>query len=332
MQTLLPRRLFLQFSALAVAGFGASRPAMAQAYPAKPIVIKVAFPPGGPADASIRAATVVLQRNLGQNLLADNMPGANGSLGAMNVLNATPDGYTLLGTTGTDFLVAPSTIASAKYQPDSFKLLGVVGISDFVLVSSPAHNFKNVDELIDHAKKPGNKELSIAHWGTGSTPHLVAADFQARTGTKFLEVPYKGAAPALTDVAGGQVDLTFLPLGGSTLGMIQNGKLKPIGLATDRRNPALPQVAAFNESRHLANFEYSLWSAVLAPPKTPEPIVARLTSALNEWSASPENLARITANGSRRLEPMTVAQAAAFLKSEYDKFNRVARSLKLDPQ
>jgi len=238
----------------------------------------------------------------------------------------------LLGTTGIDFLVAPFTVATAKYQPANFKLLGVVGISDFVLVSSSAHAFKNIDELIDYARKPANKQLSIAHWGTGSAPHLVAADFQARAGIQLLEVPYKGAAPTITDVAGGQVDLTFIPLGGPTLGMIQNGKLRPIGVASAKRNPALPDVPAIGESAKLKDFEYSLWSALLAPPKTPDAVVARWTGAMNEWITSPENLARITTNASRRLDPMTPAQAAAFLKTEYDKFNRVARSLKLDPQ
>jgi tripartite-type tricarboxylate transporter receptor subunit TctC len=331
MQFSFPRRAWRPaFAACLVAS--AALAAAAEPYPSKPIFIKTAFPAGGPADASIRAASVVLQRALGQPLISENQPGANGSLAAMNVLKATPDGYTLLGTTGTDFLVAPLTMAAAKYKLDNFRLIGVVGISDIVLVSSAAYSFKNVDDLIDHVKKHAARPLSIAHWGSGSTPHLVGADFQARTGTAFNEIPYKGAAPVLADIGGSQVDLTFIPLGGPVLGMIQSGKLKAIGLASDKRNPALPDVPTLNESRHLKNFEYSLWSAVLAPVNTPEPIVARLTSAMNEWVSSPENATRIATNASRRLEPMSVQQAAAFLKSEHDKFNRVAKSLKLDPQ
>ncbi len=310
-------------------------PAHAQtpaAYPRKPIVVKTAFPAGGPADASIRAAAVVLQRNLGQNLVSDNVPGANGSIGAMNVLRSDNDGYTLLGTTGVDFLVAPRTIASAKYQPDAFHLVGVVGISDFVLISSPRYNFRNADELIEYARKPGNRELSYGHWGVGSAPHLVGADFQARAGIKFLEVPYKGAAPTLTDVSGGQVDLTFVPLGGPTLGMIQAGRVKAIALASLRRNPALPEVPRVADSKALPDFEYSLWSALLAPPRTPEPIVSRLTDALNEWVLSPENQQRIATNASRRLDPMSVQQNAAFLKAEHDKYTRLARTLNLQAE
>jgi tripartite-type tricarboxylate transporter receptor subunit TctC len=327
------RRRLLSTGAFGLLGAGLGIPVFSQTpYPSKLITIKVAFPAGGPADVSVRAATVVLQRSLGQTLISDNMPGANGSIAANFVQKAAPDGYTLLGTTGIDFLVAPFTIATAKYEPASFKLVGVTGISDFVLVSSTAHSFKNVDELIDYAKKPGNRQLSIAHWGTGSAPHLVAADFQARAGIRFLEVPYKGAAPTVSDLSGGQIDLTFVPLGGSTLGMITSGRIKPVGLASSKRNPALPDVPTIGESRSLKNFDYSLWAALLAPPKTPDDVVTRLTNSMNEWVVSPENLARITANASRRLDPMTTAQAADFLKTEYGKFNRIARSLKLDPQ
>ena len=300
--------------------------------PSRPITIKVAFPAGGPADASIRAANVILQRNLGQPLISENLPGATGSISAMSVLKADPDGYTLLGTTGSDFVIAPFTIPSATYKPDSFKLLGVTGASDFILVSSAAHSFKNIDELIDYAKKPGNKQLTLGHWGKGSTAHIVGADFQARTGTAFLEVPYKGVAPALSDLTGQHLDLTFAPLGGPALELINSGKVNAIALASDKRSSALPNVPTIGESAKIKNFEYSIWTALFAPPGTPEPVAARVTEALNEWLLSPENLARISVNGARRLEPMNPAQAEAFFRAEQTKFQTTLRSLKLDPQ
>jgi tripartite-type tricarboxylate transporter receptor subunit TctC len=306
--------------------------AAAENYPAKIITVKVAFPAGGPADASIRAATPVLQRALGQTLIVDNMPGANGSIAAMNVWKAPTDGYTLLGTTGTDFLVAPLNIPSAKYQPDNFKMLGVVSISDLVLVSSPEHAFKSIDDVIEYAKKPGSKQLSIGHWGTGSTPHIAAADLQARTGMKLLEVPYKGAAPVSLDLAGGQLDLAFAPLGGPTLGLIQKGKLKAIGIASQKRNPALPDVPGLGEkNRVLKDFEYSVWVALLAPPKTPDSIAVKLNQSINEWSVSPENQTRTASGASRALDPMDIGQAASFLKKEQEKYLRVARQLDLKP-
>ncbi len=331
MYTLNRRYLLLSgTSALASARFGV----LAQTpFPGKPIMIKVAFPAGGPSDASVRAASVILQRNLGQPVLADNMPGAGGAIAATFVSRALADGYTLLGTTGTDLLASPFTIPSAKYKASDFRLLGVTGISDFMLASSPSLGIQSVDDLITYAKTPGNRQLSIAHWGTGSAAHIVAADFQARTGIKFLEVPYKGVAPSMVDMAGSQVDLGFMPLGaGPSLGMLQNGKLKAIGLAGPVRNPVVPNLATFNESQGVKNFEHTLWVGLLAPAKTPDAVVERLTAAMNEWIISPENKARMATTASGRLDPMTPAQAEAFLKSEAEKISRVARALKLLPE
>jgi len=145
-------------------------------------------------------------------------------------------------------------------------------------------------------------------------------------------VPYKGVAPVLADMSGGHIDLTFAPLGGSTLSLIQSGQVKAIAVASAERNPALPDVPTMSESASLRNFEYSLWSALFAPPGTPEWVVARLNEALNVWNTSEDNLARIKANASRRLEPMSVDQADAFLKSERDKYIAMVRALNLQAQ
>jgi tripartite-type tricarboxylate transporter receptor subunit TctC len=251
--------------------------AMANDYPTRLITVKVAFPAGGPADVSIRTASAMLQRRFGQPLIVENVPGAAGSISAMMVLKAKPDGYTLLGTAGTDLIAAPFTVVSAKYQPSAFKLVGLTAMADFILVSNPSLSFKNVDELIDYAKTPGNKELSLAHWGKGTTAHLVGADFQARSGATFLEVPYKGVAPALSDLSGGHADLTFAPLSGPTLELIQGGKVKAIALASDKRSPFLPDVPTINEGVKLKNFEHGIWSGIFVSADTSEPVVARLS-------------------------------------------------------
>lgn len=304
--------------------------AIAQDYPLKALTVKVAFPAGGPADAGIRAANRILERELGKPVVTENQAGAMGSIAAMVVMNSKADGYTLLGTTGTDFIVAPFAIPSAKYDPASFKLLGITGISDFVLLSSKAHSFKNLDELIEYAKNPANKQLTLGHWGVGSTPHIVGADFQVRTGTSFLEVPYKGAAPVMADLVGQHVDLTFIPIGGPAVEMVRAGSVKALAIASGKRNAILPELPTFNEHERLGGFEYGLWSGILAPPSTPEPAVARLTEALGNWLRSPEYHERTATNGSRLLEPMTVAVADQFLKSEKEKYSRLARSLKLE--
>lgn len=317
---------------LAAFAISLSSAAVAQNFPSRPVTIKAAFPAGGPSDASIRAANQILERNLGQTMVTENVAGAAGSIAATAVLNAKADGYTILGTTGSDLVTAPFTIASAKYQPESFKLLGVVGNSDFILVSSSAHSFKTLDELIAYASKPGNKELTIGHWGKGSTAHIVGADFQARTKASFLEVPYKGVAPVVSDITGQHLDLTFAPLGGPVLELIKSGKIKAIAIASDKRHPSLPDVPTMTENPKLKNFEYSIWAALFAPPETPEPVVKRLNEAVNVWLASPEYLDRVAVQGSRLMKSMSLAEADAFFKSERDKFTVMANALKLASQ
>lgn len=309
----------------------ATEPSVAQNYPTKPITVKVAFPAGGPADVSVRAANVVMERDLGKPFVTENVPGANGSIAVSAVLKAPADGYTLLGTTGSDFITAPVALPSAKYDPAKFKLIGIVGDSDFVLVSSRAHSFKTIDELIDYALKPNSKELILAHWGAGSSPQVVGADFQHRTGTKFLEVPYKGVAPVIADLLGGHIDLAFVPMGGGPLSLIRTGELKAIAIASAERNPMLPTVPTFNESARVGRFEYSIWSALFAAPDTPDEVVARLNAAMNVWGASDENLERIKASAARPIAPMDVSQAMTFFQSEREKYLRAlgSQSVKL---
>lgn len=306
--------------------------ATAQPYPNKSILIKVAYPAGFGVDASVRPSAPVLQRALGQTLVIENMPGANGSIAAMNVLNAAPDGYTLLATAGPDFVVAPLTVASAKYTSDSFKLIGSFGSADMVLVSHPDRPFNNLNALVQQLQKPGAKELSIAHWGQGTLGHLAASEFQGRVGVKLLEVPYKGIAPIATAVGGGEVDLAFVPLAGPILGMIQTGRIKGIAIASAKRHPLLPDLATVSEHARFKNFEFGIWTGLFAPARTPDAVVARLSNAFHEWNDSPEFLALATAQGLRKLDSMAPQQAAAFLRAENEKFINIAKTLKLVAQ
>lgn len=301
-------------------------------YPSKAVMVRVAVPAGGPVDNALRAAQPTLQRLLGQPVVIENQPGANGLIALRSVLAAGADGHTLLGGPGTDFLLAPTLVAAAKYRPLDFKLVAVTGISDFVLVSRTAQPFDSLDGFLAYLRKPGSPELSIAHWGTGSGPHLVAADFMARTGTRFLEVPYKGAAPVLSDLSGGQVDLGFVPLTGPALSLVKARRLAPLAVTSPVRNAALPEVPVLGEKVGFKDFDHSVWSAVWAPPKTPDSAVERLTKAFNEWIVSPNSLARLAANASRRVEPRKPVHNAAFLQREYEKLAAIARALKLVAQ
>lgn len=324
-------RLIFQL-ACAVALLVPALSASAQTYPSKPVTIRVPFPAGGPADVGFRQLQPGLQAQLGQAVIVDNLPGAGGSIGVMKVLSSPADGYTVLGTTASDLILAPLTLASAKYEPGQLRLVAPMLISDFVLVSSPRFSFKGVDDLLAYMQKPGNKELSIGHWGRGSTTHIVGADFQNRANVRFLEVPYKGVSPIIPDLVGGQVDLSFLPTAGPTLGLIKSGKVNPIGVSTAQRIAALPDVPTLNEGKVIKGFEHQIWTGIFVDRKVGNAEVARLAQAVNAVTSLPEFAKFAADQAGRTFDPMTPAQADAYFKAETKRLTDIARLTKLQPE
>lgn len=306
--------------------------AQALSYPSKPIVIKVAFPAGGVADAGFRDTLPILQRSLGQVVVIENVTGANGAIAAGSVMNAPADGYTLLGTTGNDLILAPFAIASARYKPETFRLVGLIGVTEFVLVGRANLPLNDIDQLVEYAKNPANKQLTIAHWGAGSTPHIVSADLQGRTGIKLLDVAYRGMAPIVPDLVGAHVDLSFMPLAGPVLGLIKSGKLKPIGLAANHRSELLPNVPTLDESRSVKGFEHTIWLGLFAPPAVPDAAISSLKSAVDKYVDSSEAKTYITSSGGRALTVISPSETAEFFKSEREKLNRVAKAIRIDLQ
>lgn len=306
--------------------------ASAQTYPDRPVTIRVPFPAGGPADAQFRQLQTALQAQLGQPIVIENLPGAGGSLGVMKVLASAPDGYTVLGTTASDLILSPLSMASAKYEPSRLRLVAPTTAADFVLVSAPRYSFKNVDDLLAYAQQPGNKELSIAHWGRGSTAHIVGADFQNRAKVRFLEIPYKGISPIIADLMGGVVDLTLMPLAGPTLGLIKSGKVNAIGVSSARRSPSLPDVPTLSEGKVVKGFEYQIWAGVFVDRAVGNAEVAKLAQAVNAAAKSPEFVKALEDQGSRGFESMTAAQADQMFNSEIKRLSDVARQIKLQPE
>ena len=306
--------------------------ASAQSYPSKLITIRVPFPAGGAADAGFRQLQPGLQAQLGQTVVVDNLPGAGGSIGVLKVLSLPADGYNVVGHTASDMILAPLALASAKYEPNQLRLVAPLLSTDFVLVSSPRFSFKGVDDLLAYAQQPGNKELSIAHWGRGSTTHIAGADFQNRGNVRFLEVPYKGVAPIIPDLIGGQVDLTFLPLAGPTMGLIKNGKVIPIGVSAAKRVAALPDVPTLNEGKAIKGFEHQIWTGVFVDRKVGDAEVNKLAQAITVVTRSPEFAKYAADQPGRTFDPMTPAQADEHFKAETKRLTDIARLIKLQPE
>jgi tripartite-type tricarboxylate transporter receptor subunit TctC len=264
-------------------------------YPSKPIRLVVPFPAGGTTDILARAVAQRLTETMGQPVVVDNRPGAGGNIGAELVAKSAPDGYTLLmGTVGTHAINA-SLYAKMPYDHvrDFAPVILVAGVPN-VLVVHPALPVNSVQELIAYGKaNPG--KLNFASSGNGTSIHLSAELFKTMTGVQMAHVPYKGSAPALVDLAGGQVQLMFdnLP---SALALIKGGKLKALAVTSAQRSTALPDVPTVAESG-LPGFEASSWFGLLAPAGTPKDIITKLNGEVAKWLATPEAKEKLAAQG-----------------------------------
>jgi tripartite-type tricarboxylate transporter receptor subunit TctC len=296
--------------------------ARAEDFPSRTIHIVVAFPAGGPTDFVGRLVAERMKATLGQSVIIDNKPGANGTLGGEFVAKSDPDGYTLFLTTAGAVTVSPHIMADIHY--DALRDFGPVALVTKVtevLVVTPKSGIKTAKELVALAKeKPG--AISFASTGIGSPPHLAQELLSSAAGVKFLHVPYRGAAPALTDLLGDQVQVLAadVPV---LIAQIQAGNLVPIGAAADKRDAILPDVPTLAEQGY-PNTDASNWYGLLAPAKTPAAAIAKLNEAVNAALNDPQTRDKLVKSGATPVGG-TPEAFGAFFKSEYDKWGRVVQ-------
>jgi len=311
--------------AVAVAAFAASASlAFAQApYPSKPIRIVVPFPAGGTTDILARAVAAKLTETTGQPAVVDNRPGAGGNIGAELVAKSAPDGYTfLMGTVGTH-AINPSLYAKMPYDhvKDFAPVILVAGVPN-VLVVNPALPVNSVQELIAYIKaNPG--KVNFASSGSGTSIHLSGELFKTMTGLQLTHVPYKGSAPALQDLVGGQVQIMFdnLP---SSLALIKGGKLKALAVTSLERSSALPDVPTMAESG-LPGFEASSWFGLLAPAGTPHDAIAKINGEVAKWLATPEAKEKLASQGAIAASGLTPEDFQKHIASETTKWAKVVK-------
>ena len=313
------RRLLISASVAALTGWTSSR-SMAQTYPTKTIRMIVPFPAGGPTDIVARPVSQMLGDSMGQTVFIDNRGGAGGSIGADFVARAAPDGYTLLmGTVGTS---AINTSLYKKLPYDAvadFTPIATVAGAPVVLVAHPSAPFATVQDLVARARAAPNT-IAYGSAGNGTPGHLAGAMFCAAAGIRLVHVPYKGSAPALTDLLGGQIPLMFDPLQ-SVLTHVSSGKLRALAVASAQRVSVIPAVPTVAESGW-KDFETNAWWAVFAPAKLPADVARRLTTALKQIVAAPEFASRLVPLG---VQPMS-RPLAEFQKSEIAKWAAAVRA------
>jgi tripartite-type tricarboxylate transporter receptor subunit TctC len=296
--------------------------ASAQTYPDKTARIVVPYPPGGPTDIVARLVGQKLSERYGQSFVIENRPGAGGNIGAENVARAAPDGYSLVvGTTA--HAINPSVFKELSYDVVAdFAPVALFTLMPLVLVVHPDVPARTVQEFIELSKKPGS-ELAYASSGNGQSTHLAAEMFKSMTGARLNHVPYKGSAPALTDLAGGQVAAMF-DTTLSAMPQVKAGRLRALAVTTAQRSKAAPEIPTIAESG-VPGYEATAWNGLLAPAGTPKAIVDELNRAINEILKSPEVAERLAADG---VEAGTgsAEDFADFIRAEVSKWAKVAES------
>ncbi|MEA2877673.1 MAG: hypothetical protein QOF14_2869 [Hyphomicrobiales bacterium] len=317
-------RVFRRFAALcaALASLASAGVAHSQDYPARAIRLVVAFPAGGPTDFVARLLADKLKGILGQSVLVENKSGANAAIGADYVAKSDPDGYTLFFTTISAVVMNPHLRANLPYDPvRDFAPVTRLVLTTEVLVVSTKSPIKSAKELIDLAKEK-NGALPMASTGVGSLPHLALELFQQSTGIKVVHVPYRGAAPAVTDILGGQVVGSFLDLP-VVMPQIIGGNLRALGTASAKRDPVLPDLPTFDEQGYRDVYADN-WYALFAPAKTPAPVIAKLNAAFRTALTDPEVARRLLDAGAVPA-PTTPEELGDILKADLARWGKIIR-------
>lgn len=296
-----------------------------ESYPSKPVRIMVSFAAGGPTDQVARIMSAKLTDLLGQTFLVENKTGAGGNIGADVVAKASPDGYTLLMATVSTHAINPGLYKNMPYDPiKDFAPVGQVGVTPCVLAVNPSVPVTDVNGLIALLKaNPG--KYSYGSSGMGSILHLCGEQFKTSAGgLQMVHVPYRGSAPMMADLVGGQIAIAFDALP-TVLPQVQAGKIRAIGGGMATRARAMPDLPTLQE-QGVSGFECYTWNAILAPAKTPAPIVALLADAINKALADPVILKRLQDAGVDPTPDSTPEKLAEFIKSELAKWAPIIKT------
>lgn len=325
------RREFI--TGLAGASMGMLLPVLARAqsgksnYPDKPVRLVVTVPPGGASDFLARTVSAKLSPFLGQTIIVENRAGANGTIASAYVAHSAPDGYTLMQAAISTHGIGPYFYPNLPYDPfKDFAPIGLMAEFPLIMAVNAKLPVKSVAELIQLAKsKPGT--LNFASAGVGSLPHLAGELFDNLTGAKMVHIPYKGSGPAVTDLAGGAVQVMFDAVP-SLLPQIQNGKLRPIAALSVKKNRTFPDLPTF-PSLGYPDMVASLWYGLMAPAGTPKAIIDLLNADLNKALQNPDLQKQLQAQGAEILSG-TPQDFADYIKKDYTRWGKVIKQAHID--
>ena len=323
------KRSFLTAACSAILAAMPVTGALAQgSYPDKPIRVIMPWAAGGPTDVVGRVVAVQMGEILGQPLVIETRAGASGTIGAAQVAKAPADDYTVLMNPSVQGIY-PAQFKSLSFDPiKDFRMVGVLGTVPMVAVVPPTSKFKTFADLIEHARaQPGT--LTFASPGVATLPHLAGELINSSTKASISHVGYRGSSPALTDVAGGHVDLMYAPLA-PALPLIQSGKVVPLAVTTKARLADLPNVPTIAESV-LPDFDIVTWYGMWVPKDTPEPIIAKLNAAMVQASKSPKVVDALKSQGTMP-STMSYQEAEAFNLAESARWIKVMKDANIQPE
>lgn len=323
-KTFLRRRTLLAaVSTLAAAGFAAPAAFAQGGYPNKPIRLVIPFAPGGVTDAAGRTVAEFMSKRLGQQVVPDNRPGASGNIGSQQVATAEPDGYTLLIVLDGTFVINPHVYEKVGFDPvRDFAPVGKIGDSTIILVANPNVKARSLADVIALSKsQPGG--LPFGTSGNGSITHIAGELLKQRSGANLTHVPYKGGGPAVADVLAGHIPLAFSSAA-SIHGHLKAGKLVPIGVPSGKRSPMYPEIPTFAEGG-VPRFDLNSWVGIVAPAKTPKPILDRLNTELNAALNDPGVREKLAASGIGAA-PGTAEGFGTVIRNELAAYGTVVKS------
>ena len=305
--------------------------ALAQA-PTTPHNLMVPYPAGGPSDTMARTMQVPWGKALGQSVVVENLGGAGGTIAAQKVLSSPTDGaYSLLGSPN-EVILSPMVLAGVKFKAEDYLLVHPVSKATMVFVARKDLPVNSVDELIALARKSKDKPLTYGSVGIGSLYHLIMEDVQKRKGVTFIHAPYKGNAPLVQDLGGGQVDFALIVFNPAMGAMAKEGRVKLLGQLNPKREEALKDVPATGEGQELKDFAYSQWGGIFVSKNVPQPAVERLHKAITETLKDPKLRESLASTGAGAFDPMPLADVGAFFTSETARYRAIVKSIDMKPQ
>ncbi len=314
-------------AAMGLAAVGATFDiAAAQLGPGRTLTLMVPYPAGGLSDAIARNLQPALQKTLGQTVVVENLGGASGGLAAQKLLQTAADGRMIFQGSPNELILSPLVNPDIKFRPDQFRHVSQITSNPLILLVRPDHPANSVDEFIEHARKAG-KPVAYGSVGVGSLYHILSEEMAKQAAFKVTHIPYRGAAPIFQDLASGQVEFTILPYATSYKGLQDQKRLKMLGWVSKQRNPFIPELAAFGESKALPDFDHAIWAGIFVRRETPEAVVQALNTALAGVMATPEVRSAVGATGSIVVDTTPLDVAQRFYEEQVRKLDAMTKDI-----